>query len=45
MRIAGSCHCCNIRFELRWLPEPVTGIPARACGCTSRPTGELSVAK
>jgi hypothetical protein len=53
MRIAGSCHCRNIRFELHWLPEPVMEIPARACGCTfctrhggvwtSCPTGELSV--
>ena len=33
MRIAGSCHCGNIAFELDWTPEPA-GIPARACTCT-----------
>ena len=33
MRIKGSCHCGNVRFELDWLPEPAE-IPARACGCT-----------
>jgi hypothetical protein len=52
MRICGSCHCRNIRFELDWLPEP-TEIPARACGCsfcvkhggvwTSCPAGQLRV--
>lgn len=53
MRIAGSCHCGNIRFTLDWLPEPAM-IPARACTCsfctkhggvwTSCPTGSLRVA-
>jgi hypothetical protein len=52
MRIAGSCHCGNIRFTLHWSPEP-RRIPARACGCsfcskhggvwTSCPTGALRV--
>jgi hypothetical protein len=52
MKITGSCHCGNIRFELDWQPEPVR-IPARACGCsfcvkhggvwTSCPTGKLRV--
>jgi hypothetical protein len=52
MKITGSCHCGNIRFELDWPPEPVR-IPARACGCsfcvkhggvwTSCPTGKLRV--
>jgi hypothetical protein len=32
MRIQGSCHCGNIRFELTWERAPST-IPARACGC------------
>lgn len=32
MRLKGSCHCGNIRFELDWRPEP-TEIPARACTC------------
>jgi len=53
MLIAGSCHCRNLSFTLRWEPEP-REIPARACGCsfcvkhggvwTSCPTGTLSVA-
>lgn len=52
MRIAGSCHCGNIRFQLAWSPEPER-IPARACDCsfctrhggvwTSCPTGALRV--
>ncbi len=33
MLINGSCHCRNIRFLLRWDPDP-REIPARACGCT-----------
>jgi hypothetical protein len=33
MLIRGRCHCGNISFALRWLPEP-TEIPARACTCT-----------
>lgn len=33
MRIDGSCHCGNIRFELDWEPDPAE-IPARACDCT-----------
>jgi len=32
MRLKGSCHCVNIRFELDWPGEP-TEIPARACTC------------
>jgi len=52
MLIHGRCHCANIRFLLRWEPEPVQ-IPARQCGCTfcvkhggvwtSCPTGSLQV--
>lgn len=52
MFIHGKCHCGNIRFQLRWLPEPAE-IPARACTCTfcvkhggvwtACPTGELVV--
>ena len=52
MRITGSCHCRNIRFELDWDPDPAK-IPARACGCsfcvkhggvwTSWPAGHLRV--
>jgi hypothetical protein len=52
MLLAGRCHCGNISFQLRWLPEP-TEIPARACTCsfctkhggvwTACPTGELIV--
>lgn len=52
MFISGQCHCGNIRFQLRWLPEPAD-IPARACTCafcvkhggvwTACPTGELIV--
>ena len=52
MRIAGSCHCSNIRFTLDWQPDP-DEIPARACGCsfcvkhggvwTSCPTGKLRI--
>jgi hypothetical protein len=52
MFISGQCHCGNIRFQLRWLPEP-DHIPARACTCafcvkhggawTACPTGELIV--
>jgi hypothetical protein len=33
MDIAGSCHCGNISFALRWPDEPHE-IPARSCGCT-----------
>jgi len=33
MDIAGSCHCGNISFNLRW-PDDVAEIPARRCGCT-----------
>jgi len=33
MDIAGSCHCGNISFDLRW-PDEATEIPARRCGCT-----------
>jgi hypothetical protein len=33
MDIAGSCHCGNISFSLRW-PDEVHEIPARRCGCT-----------
>src|SRR3982751_23183 len=53
MLIAGSCHCRNVTFALRWEPEPLE-IPARACTCTfcvkhggvwtSCPTGALPVA-
>ena len=52
MLINGRCHCGNIRFSLRWEPEPAQ-IPARACTCsfctkhggvwTSCPTGSLKV--
>jgi hypothetical protein len=52
MRIAGSCHCGNMRFTLDWAPEPER-IPARACDCsfctrhggvwTSCPAGVLRV--
>lgn len=52
MLISGRCHCGNISFQLRWLPEPGE-IPARACTCTfcikhggvwtSCPAGELTV--
>ena len=52
MLIAGSCHCGNISFQLRWLPEP-TEITARSCTCTfctkhggvwtACPNGELTV--
>lgn len=52
MRIHGSCHCRNVRFELDWEPNPKV-IPARACGCgfcvkhggvwTSYPAGKLRV--
>lgn len=52
MLIFGSCHCGNIRFALRWEPDP-GAIPARACGCsfctrhggvwTSCPGGSLRV--
>ena len=48
--IEGRCHCGNIRFALRWDPEPER-IPARVCGCsfcvkhggvwTSNPAGAL----
>lgn len=35
MRIHGSCHCANLRFELDWgTPTEPREIPARACGCT-----------
>ncbi|HEY8050536.1 MAG TPA: hypothetical protein VIE63_15290 [Ramlibacter sp.] len=52
MKIHGSCHCGNIRFDLDWQPEP-TQIAARACTCsfcrkhggswTSNPQGTLDV--
>jgi len=52
MLISGRCHCGNIKFSLRWEPEP-SQIPARACTCsfctkhggvwTSCPTGSLKV--
>jgi hypothetical protein len=52
MLIHGSCHCGNISFDLRWLPEPLE-IPARACTCsfcskhggvwTSNPNASLTV--
>jgi hypothetical protein len=52
MLIRGSCHCCNVAFELDWTPE-ATRIPARACTCTfclkhggvwtSCPKGSLTV--
>jgi hypothetical protein len=52
MLIPGACHCGNIRFTLRWEPEPIE-IPARACSCsfcvkhggvwTSCPGGRLEV--
>ena len=52
MLIEGSCHCGNMRFALRWEPDPAR-IPARACTCsfcskhggvwTSSPTGSLKV--
>ncbi|NKC14273.1 MAG: hypothetical protein GKR94_19450 [Gammaproteobacteria bacterium] len=31
--IGGACHCGNIRYVFT-LPEPVSRITARACGCT-----------
>ena len=33
MKIAGTCHCGNITFELDWTLD-AAGIPARACDCT-----------
>jgi hypothetical protein len=33
MDIAGSCHCGNITYSLRW-PDDAVKIPARRCGCT-----------
>jgi hypothetical protein len=30
MDIAGSCHCGNITYSLRW-PEDAVKIPARSC--------------
>src|SRR5262245_62532651 len=52
MLIQGTCHCGNIRFTLRWEPDPAE-IPARACTCsfcvkhggvwTSYPDGALRV--
>lgn len=33
MHICGQCHCGNIRFQLRWAPDPAE-ISARACSCT-----------
>lgn len=33
MKLTGSCHCQNIRFELAW-PDDAETIPARACDCT-----------
>jgi hypothetical protein len=33
MDIAGSCHCGNISFTLRW-PDEAGEIHARRCGCT-----------
>ena len=32
MRIAGKCHCGNIRFVLDW-PGEMGSIGIRACGC------------
>lgn len=53
MIIHGGCHCGNIRFSLKWEPDPAE-IPARACTCsfctkhrgvwTSNPRGKLDVA-
>ncbi|GMV31513.1 MAG: hypothetical protein AMXMBFR59_36380 [Rhodanobacteraceae bacterium] len=53
MLIHGHCHCGNLRFQLRWAPDP-SEIPARACTCsfcrkhggvwTACPSGELLVA-
>lgn len=33
MIITGKCHCGNISFVLRWVPEAAE-IPARACACS-----------
>jgi hypothetical protein len=33
MLIEGACHCGNVRFDLRWEPDPKE-IPARECDCT-----------
>lgn len=33
MRITGSCHCGNVKFDLEW-PEEGPEIPVRECGCT-----------
>lgn len=30
--ISGSCHCCNIRFDLEW-PKSEPAIAVRKCGC------------
>ena len=50
--IDGSCHCGNVRFELRW-PASEAVIPIRQCGCdfcskhggawTSHPESELAI--
>jgi hypothetical protein len=50
--IRGSCHCGNIRYELRW-PLAGSEIPVRACSCdfctkhrgtyTSHPDARLDV--
>jgi hypothetical protein len=52
MLVTGSCHCGNIRFQLKGFSSPAE-IPARACDCsfctkhgavwTSCPTGELAI--
>jgi hypothetical protein len=33
MLITGSCHCGNVRFLLKWEPDPAV-IQARACSCS-----------
>ena len=51
-RVAGACHCRNVRFTLEW-PADVPEIPVRKCGCsfcqkhaaawTSHPSAKLAV--